>query len=285
MAAAAKTTVNELGVDVFDRTADVAVALGRSRSEAALQRGRASALTTAINSRLTRADGVYVDGLEANGTQSPHASQHANAYAIAYGIVPAGREATVAAYVSRLGMSMGPQTAQELLAALRLSGRGVDLVRRITDPTSDGWAKILAQGGTFTWEDWNPSDAQGDSMSHGWGATVLQEIQEGLLGVVPSGPAYASFDVAPPLDGLMSASGRVQTPRGPIEVAWQHARGSFSLDVTVPANTVATVRLPGSRVIESGRSPRGDPGVNSVTIRGGFVVLRIGSGTYRFQST
>ena len=285
MATAAKTTVNELGVDVFERTADVAEALGRPRSEGVLQRGRATTLTAAINSRLMRADGIYVDGLEANGAQSPHASQHANAYAIAYGIVPAGREATVAAYVPRLGTSMGPQTAQELLAALRLSGRGVDLVRRITDPTGDGWAKILAQGGTFTWEDWNPSDAQGDSMSHGWGSTVLQEIQEGLLGVAPSGPAYASFEVAPLADGLASASGRILTPRGSIEEAWQHDRGSFRLDLTVPANTVATVRLPGSRVIESGRSPRGDPGVKGVMVGGGFVVLRIGSGTYHFQSS
>ena len=41
-----------------------------------------------IRSRLERPDGVFVDGLRADGTQSPHASQQANAFALAYGVVP-----------------------------------------------------------------------------------------------------------------------------------------------------------------------------------------------------
>jgi alpha-L-rhamnosidase len=216
-------------------------------------------LTTSINTALTRSDGIYVDGLEPNGRQSTHASQHANAYAIAYGIVPSDRQASVVAYVSGLGMAMGPQTAQELLAALRLSGNPAGLVQRITDPRTDGWAKILTEGGTFTWEDWNPSDAAGDSMSHGWGSTVLMEIQQGLLGVTPTGPAFATFDVAPPRDGLSSASGRVPTPRGFIDVAWQHTTGSFQLDVSVPPNSRAAIYLAGRQ-------------------------LEIGSGTYHFHT-
>ena len=39
----------------------------------------------AINARLVRADGIYVDGLDADGQQSSHASQEANALALAYG--------------------------------------------------------------------------------------------------------------------------------------------------------------------------------------------------------
>jgi alpha-L-rhamnosidase len=259
VATAAKTTVNELGVDVFRRAADVAQALGRPASEVTAQRRRQAALTTAINTALTRSDGIYVDGLEPNGRQSTHASQHANAYAIAYGIVPSDRQASVAGYVAGRSMAMGPQTAQELLAALRLSGNAAGLVQRITDPKADGWAKILAEGGTFTWEDWNPSDVAHDSMSHGWGSTVLMEVQQGLLGIIPTGPAFATFDVVPPREGLSSASGRVPTPRGFIDVAWQHTSSSFQLDVSVPPNSRATVHMGGRQ-------------------------FEIGSGSYHFQA-
>jgi alpha-L-rhamnosidase len=254
MATVARTTVNELAVDVFERTADVAAAIGRPASEIAGAQARRTALTAAINSRLTRPDGTYVDGLESNGAPSPHASQHANAYAIAYGIAPAARVPAVAAYVARLGMAMGPQTVQELLAALRLAGRPADAVARLTDARADGWAKILAEGGTFTWEDWNPSDANHDSMSHGWGATALVEITQTLLGVVPTGPAYTTFDVAPPAAGLTSASGRVPTPRGFVTVSWRHAGATFMLDLTVPPGATATVRVPGApaRTVGSG---------------------------------
>jgi alpha-L-rhamnosidase len=279
-----------LGVDVFARAADIATALGRPSSEVAVQRQRQASLTSAINARLRRPDGIYIDGLEPNGAKSTHASQHANAYGIAYGIVPPADETAVASYAASLGMAMGPQTAQELLEALRLAGRPDDLVTRVTDPTTDGWAKILAEGGTFTWEDWNPSDAEGDSMSHGWGSTVLVEIQQGLLGVTPTGPAFATFDVSPPVSGLASASGTVPTPRGPVAVSWSWSRagGTFSLDLTVPANSVATVRLPaaaGRDITEGGHSLSGDPGVRAVHMDGGVAVLGLGSGTYRFRST
>ena len=42
----------------------------------------------AMRAQLRTSSGVYVDGLEANGAQSTHASQIANAYALSFGLVP-----------------------------------------------------------------------------------------------------------------------------------------------------------------------------------------------------
>jgi alpha-L-rhamnosidase len=60
----------------------------------------ANALQTAINTNLLNASGVYVDGLEPSGTQSAHASQHANAFPLSLGIVPAAQQASVTAHWS-----------------------------------------------------------------------------------------------------------------------------------------------------------------------------------------
>jgi alpha-L-rhamnosidase len=157
----------------------------------------------------------------------------------------------------------------------------------LTDASTDGWANILSRGATFTWEVWQPSDLIGDSMSHGWGANVLVEIQRSLLGVTPDGAGFASFTVTPPSGALQRASGTVPTPAGKIALSWQRAstNASFFLDLTVPANTAATVRIPAARasdITESGHPLAQAAGVTVVSVAGGVATLRVGAGSYRF---
>jgi|HubBroStandDraft_6_1064221.scaffolds.fasta_scaffold35637_2 alpha-L-rhamnosidase len=280
------TRLNALGVNVFRRTADVAEALQRPADEIAGQRRRQAAVTRAVNRRLTRSDGTYVDGLMADGTPTPSASQTANACAAFYGVVPARRLGTVARYVSSLGMQAPPQLAAEVLGTMALGGLYGDLVARLTDATTDGWANILSRGGTFTWEVWNPSDLVGDSMSHGWGSNVLVEIQRSLLGVRPTGPGFATFDVSPPAAGLARAEGSVPTPRGMISVTWSRptaADPGFSVEVTVPTNSTATVTIPADRssdVTEGGRPADRAVGVRVLGVAEGVARLELGAGTY-----
>ncbi len=284
------TRLNVLGADVFDRAGAIAAALGRPDSEVRRQRDRRSSLVAAVNRLLTRPDGIYVDGRDANGVQVPSASQDTNACAFTYGVVPFGNRPTVAAFVASGNLAAPPRTAGEVLETLALSGRDVDFVRRVTDATTDGWANVLARGGTYTWEVWQPSDVIGDSMSHGWGANVLVEIQRALLGVRPTGAGWASFDVSPPFSGLTWAQGTVPTPRGEIALRWRRVRNDgagLSLDVTVPAGARATIRIPAVAardITESGRSLDRAGGVRVVAIDHGVAVVDVGSGRYDFES-
>jgi alpha-L-rhamnosidase len=236
------TRINVLGVNVFRRVAAAATALGRPQSEISLQTDRADALERAINTHLVR-DGVYVDGIEADGTQTKTGGQEANACALAYGIVPAADVSSVATLVAKDGMAAPPRTASEVIESLAASGHLDDAMRTLTNAHIDGWANILSRGATWTWEVWQPSDIIGDSMSHGWGANVLVELQRWLLGVHPTAPGYATFTVQPPATSLLtSASGTVPTPAGTITVHWQRApAGGWTIDLTVPPNTTAVV--------------------------------------------
>jgi alpha-L-rhamnosidase len=283
------TRLNVLGVNVFNRVGEIAAALGRPPSEVQTQRDRATALTAAINKRLARADGVYVDGLDAHGTPVPTAAQDANAAAVIYGVVPPAHLATVGAYIASLGMSAPPRTASEVLDALAMAGRYQDFVRILDDKTHDGWANILAQGGTFTWEVWRPSDVIGDSMSHGWGSNVLVSIQRALLGVAPTAPGWASFSVTPPASVLASARGDLDTPSGGFDLSWvRTSNRGMRLTIDVPPNSTATISLPAqslAAVTESGRALKGDPGVKSVKIENGMAVIVVGTGGYDFTTT
>ena len=224
------TRLNVLGVNVFRRAAALGRALGRPEHEVAIHSRRQLALTASVNRRLTRPDGTYVDGLRADGSPTPTASQTANACAAAYAVVPSPALGTVGRYVSSLGMASTPQNAGEVLSTLALAGLYSDLVALLVDATGDGWANILARGATFTWEVWNPSDVIGDSMSHGWGATMVPEIQRSLLGVRPTGPGFATFEVTPPPDGLDLGTGigaHAVGPSGGLEAP--HRRRSLVL--------------------------------------------------------
>jgi alpha-L-rhamnosidase len=280
---AARTTMNILAVDVFRRVAQIGAALDRPPAERAEQQRRAVRVASAITARLTRPDGVLVDGLEADGTPSTHASQLANAMALEYGLIPSAHVARVSDYVVGLGNQVGVPTFEDLAYGLHAAGRDDALITSLTDPTRPGYAMILAEGATFTWEAWD-ARTTGDSESHGWGAAIIPPLQEDVLGVRVAAPGAAQLDVRTPRL-RMSAQGVVATQRGPVAISWKRGSTGFTLDVTVPANVTATVHVPAAgvdRVTESGRALTGDAGVESTRVVGGEVVLTIGSGHYSF---
>jgi alpha-L-rhamnosidase len=281
---AARTTENVLAVDVFRRVAQMAAALARPNAEIADQQALAARVTRAIGSRLTRPDGVLVDGLEANRSPSHHASQLANALALEYGVVPAADVTHVSDYVVGLGNRVGVPTFEDLVYALHLSGRDDAIIKSLTDPTRPGYAQILSEGATFTWEAWD-ARTTGDSESHGFGAAVLPALQEDILGVTIVAPGAAQVEIRTP-DLTMTAHGLVATQHGPIQISWTRRRGRFMLAVTIPANMTAAVYVPAPRanlIRESGHTLGGRPGVIATRSSHGVVVVTIGSGHYEFQ--
>ena len=124
-----------------------------------------------------------------------------------------------------LGIDLGPNHGLELLRALAAAGLPDAMVRTLTDASIPGWAHIVAAGGTFTWEEWKPSDLIGDSMSHGWGSSALVAMQETLLGVTLPGARTPTARSAPPSRRRRPAStapqGSVPTVAGPVQVSWQ----------------------------------------------------------------
>jgi alpha-L-rhamnosidase len=287
---AADTASNVLAVNAMRRVAQLATASGDATTAQTWQ-ARADQLTAAVNATLRRADGIYVDGVDADGAQSTHASQEANALALAYGVVPAADLTAVGGYVASLGIDVGPNHGLELLRGLAAAGMTEAMVHTLTDTSIPGWAHIVAAGGTFTWEVWKPSDLSGDSMSHGWGSSALVAMQESLLGVTLGAPDAAGrvrATVSPPAAGLDRVQGSVPTIAGPVRVSWRRRGKGMTMALTVPANATATVRLPASTaasVRESGVAVARAPGVTVVSAGAGSVVLAVGSGTYDFTSS
>jgi alpha-L-rhamnosidase len=280
MATSARTTVNILAVDVMRNVASAADVLERPAGEAESYRQRAADLTAAINARLRRADGLYVDGLTAGAAQSPHASQHANSYALAFGLAPTEDQAALADYVASLGMQQGPMTAHWLLQAASATDRVDDVITRLTDSAGPGWANVLSNGGTFTWESWVPTGTE--SESHGWGARAVVEFIETLLGVRLTSPGAATISIVIPRTTLGAARGSVPLERGAVGVDWQRtASGALSVIVDVPVNVRATVSIPlADGSIHSGA---GEGAPEPLTVEAGRALYAVGSGRSQFE--
>ena len=69
--------------------------------------------------------------------------------------------------------------------------------------------------------------------------------------------------------------------------AWKAEGGRFELEVTIPANTTATVYLPtrdAAGITESGKLLAQASGVKFLRSEGDRAVLAVESGSYRFRS-
>ena len=223
MTTTARTTVNVLAVDDFRRAAAIAQALGRPASEVQQQQSRADALTRAMQSKLERPDGVFVDGLLASGKQSAHAGQQANVWPLAFGIVPAAHTRAVADHIVAEKNAMGVVYFRVLLDALHSGGprRRAGCVAHRPQPSrirADLEARRHIHVGELG------RAAVGDSESHGWGSTVLAVLLDDVLGVHPTAPGGAHLEMRVPHTSVTSAQGRIATQRGPVTVSWQRGR-------------------------------------------------------------
>jgi alpha-L-rhamnosidase len=102
----------------------------------------------------------------------------------------------------------------------------------------------------------------------------------------PSEPGYKHIIVRPqPGGGFTYASATLMTPYGEAASGWKIDGNRFRVTVRVPANTHATVYLPGAKLeeVREGSSPLASTaGVRQSTQVGDTVMLEVGSGNYAF---
>jgi len=100
-----------------------------------------------------------------------------------------------------------------------------------------------------------------------------------VAGIEIGAPGYKQILIQPmPGGGLVSARATYQSLYGQIESSWRIEAGTFTLRVTIPPNTTATVHLPqaaGADVTESDQAL-------DTRQAGADAIVEIGSGHYTF---
>ncbi len=244
MSVESRTVVDVYAYADFDIISKIAEIIGNDTDRDNYQ-SKANAIKTAINSRLINNDGVYIDGLNHDQSQSKHISQAANICPLAMGIVPSTNIKPVVEEIKNRKMNVGMICLRWLPEALGQADQGAHLVDLYTNTEWDGWAKTILLGGTVTWESWC-ANLNNDSMSHPWGAVGLLAMQQYMLGIQPLNPQHELIKVKPLDfgDRLSFVRGVLPTDKGDISVAWNKDRSHFSMTITIPDNITAKVYIP-----------------------------------------
>ncbi|MBQ9779372.1 MAG: family 78 glycoside hydrolase catalytic domain [Clostridia bacterium] len=248
--------------------------------------GLAETIRTALVSRVyDEATGEFCDGLAADGTPSPHASQHATAYALACGIyTDAAMADKLAETIKAQGkIRMSVYGAYFLLMGLYESGHGDVANVLLLDPdTSEGartWAYMrYVMKATITTEAWNPINKPNMTLSHPWGAAPAHAITGGIFGIKPTSAGYDTFDITIQPHGLTYASLKMPTVKGSVAVSLEKG-DTLTVIAAIPANTTAVVRLPAI----SGDVLLVDGTPTDTTLKGGYFTIPVGSGTWTFK--
>jgi alpha-L-rhamnosidase len=241
---------------------------------------RAAQVRETFNARLfDPARGVYVDG---EGTD--HSSQHANFFPLAFGLVPAERVKSVAAFVQGKGMACSVYAAQYLLEALYDHGLADHALQLMTARNTDrSWAHMVYNvGTTITLEAWDDKYKPNQDWNHAWGAAPANIIPRKLMGIEPLEPGFRRVRIKPQPGSLTRAQIKQPTVRGPITASFEASPSRFRLTVQLPANTVGEVHLP--RLGRDDASLRVDGRPHIGSFEGGSVVALIpGGGTHRIE--
>jgi len=252
--------------------------------------GLANTMKSAFLKRFFRADLNQFD----NGTQT------SAILPLAFDMEPDGtREAVFEHLVSKIHnesqdhVGVGLIGAQWLMRTLSENGRA-DLAYKIaTQTTYPGWGYMIEKGATTIWELWNGNTAD-PAMNSGNHVMQIGDLGVWLYEYVagirpdPEHPGFKHTVLRPyPIQDLTFVKASHKSVYGTIRSNWKRDNGRFVLEVSIPANTTATVFVPannGAKVTESGDPAEKARGVLFVRSENGSAVYEVGSGTYSFES-
>ncbi|MGA2631258.1 MAG: family 78 glycoside hydrolase catalytic domain [Terriglobia bacterium] len=216
-------------------------------------------------------------------------SQTAQAMPLVLNLCPPAERALVLENLVRDVTSRGnQQTSGDIgyhyLVRALLDGGHSDLLFAMTNRTDPpSYGAQLARGATSLTEAWDADPAS--SQNHCMLGHIEEWFYAGLAGI------EADFDhitIKPqPVGDLSWVKAWHDTVRGRVESSWKIDDSYFELTVQIPANTTATVLVPGrsiKQVTENGRPVSEAEGVRYLRQEGAALEFEVASGKYIFRA-
>lgn len=237
-------------------------------------------IRAAYNARYWDAANGWYRTVDAKGVAGP-ATQVQNILPLAFGMVPPGREQSVADAIARdvdkQGLRTGVYGARYLLEILSDYGHA-NLAYRVaarTDEPSWGW--WIKNGHSTMFETWSLNSRSRD---HHYFASIADWMRQRLAGLRPGAPGYKLVLVKPAVpDGLASAEAAMDTIHGRAFSGWKVDAGKLTLTAEVPSNTTGEIWVP-TRL----GAITAPAGAESVRQEKGFTVYRTGPGRFIFTT-
>lgn len=188
---------------------------------------RANQLKIKINEYFWNVDkGAYIDSFESG---KENVTRHANIFALLFGYADEKKRESIIKNVLENNNIDAIRTPYFKFYELD-AWCNIGELYRVTELMKSYWGGMLQVGATSFWEEFNSevegverykmyADKFGKSLCHAWGASPLYILGKYYLGVKPTSPGYATFEVKPDLGGLSWMEGIVPVGDGTVSIA------------------------------------------------------------------
>jgi alpha-L-rhamnosidase len=177
----------------------------------------------------------------------------------------------------------GTQFFFEVLADNGLNELAYEAMNKRTVPSYGYW---LEQGATTSWEGWDKAGS-GNHPMFGGGLVWLYRKLAGL-NADEGKPGYRHIVFRPqPAGDITMVSYSNQTPYGHCGISWKKENNKFSMNISVPVGSAATIYVPADRkesVTEGGKKIKTRSGIIFSGMENDYAVFKTGSGDYLFES-
>jgi alpha-L-rhamnosidase len=192
-------------------------------------------------------------------------------------------------------LSTGFVGVSYLLPVLTQAGKLDTVFKLFLQDTFPSWLFSVKHGATTIWERWDGwtpekgfQDPGMNSFNHYSLGSCGEWMFSSLAGIDTDGPGFRNLMIRPtPGHGINWVKASYDSINGRIATSWKMAGDTFSLDVTIPPNTTATVYVPAidaASVKESGKPAADAAGLKFLRMDHGTAVYAAGSGSYAFTS-
>ena len=166
--------------------------------------------------------------MKADGSLDEQLTRYPNMFGLFYGYFDEAKRARVVKDVLLNDNVLKIQTPYMRFYELE-SLCSLGMQETVTQEIKSYWGGMLKLGATSFWELYNPSEKgvahyamygrrYGKSLCHAWGASPTYLLGKYYLGVTPTQPGFAAYEVKPNLGGLEWIEGDVPAPFGRIHV-------------------------------------------------------------------
>jgi alpha-L-rhamnosidase len=227
-------------------------------------------------------------------------TQTAYSLALAFDLLPEDMIPKAAKFLAEDVKNMGHLTTGFVgtpLLCKTLSAHGYDVLAFMLLNRKDypSWLYPVTQGATTIWERWDGQKPDGsfqdvgmNSFNHYAYGAIGEWLYRYVAGmdIDPENPGYKHILLAPhPGGGLSNAGVEFNSIFGKVKSAWKLDGTDFVYEVTVPANTTATVTLPAAkadRVLVNAQAMTASI-KESLKQTDKGISVNIGSGSYTFR--
>jgi len=176
----------------------------------------------------------------------------------------------------------GTQFFFEILAEHGMQDLAYEVMNQRSEPSYGHWLEL---GSTTTREQWSTGGSHNHPM-FGGGLVWLYRKLAGM-NADPEMPGYRHIIFRPqPVNELTYVTYTNNTSYGMAGITWKNENEKFTMSITVPVGSEATIHVPANddqKVLESGKNILEVPDIQFLERQNNYLMCKVGSGVYEFE--